>query len=53
MTADAFGGWHMVTNVQSGGGLYAQRIVTRKHYDMDGAKQLARQAAGLEAPVHA
>ena len=53
MTADAFGGWHMVTNVQSGGGLYAQRIVTRKHYDMDGAKQLAREAAGLEAPVHA
>jgi 4-hydroxybutyryl-CoA dehydratase / vinylacetyl-CoA-Delta-isomerase len=51
MTADAFGGWHFVTNVQSGGGLYAQRIVTRKHYDMDGAKQMAREAAGIEAPA--
>jgi 4-hydroxybutyryl-CoA dehydratase / vinylacetyl-CoA-Delta-isomerase len=51
MTADAFGGWHLVTNVQSGGGLYAQRIVTRKHYDMDAAKQLARHAAGMETPA--
>lgn len=46
LTADAFGGWHLVTNVQSGGGLYAQRIVTRKHYDMEAAKALAREAAG-------
>lgn len=50
LTADAFGGWHLVTNVQSGGGLYAQRIVTRKHYDMANAKALARKAAGLEHP---
>jgi 4-hydroxybutyryl-CoA dehydratase/vinylacetyl-CoA-Delta-isomerase len=48
LTADAFGGWHLVTNVQSGGGLYAQRNVTRKHYDMERAKALARHAAGLE-----
>lgn len=53
MTADAFGGWHLVTNVQAGGGLYAQRIVTRKHYDMDAAKAMAREAAGLDAPVNA
>jgi 4-hydroxybutyryl-CoA dehydratase/vinylacetyl-CoA-Delta-isomerase len=53
MTADAFGGWHLVTNVQAGGGLYAQRIVTRKHYDMEGAKAMAREAAGLDAPVPA
>lgn len=47
MTADAFGGWQLVTMMQSGGGLYAQRLVTRKHYDMDRAKQLALRAAGL------
>lgn len=52
-TADGFGGWHLVTNVQSGGGLYAQRIVTRKHYDMKRAKALARKAAGLDAPAEA
>jgi 4-hydroxybutyryl-CoA dehydratase / vinylacetyl-CoA-Delta-isomerase len=53
LTADAFGGWHAVTNVQSGGGLYAQRIVTRKHYDMKRAKALARRAAGLDRPLAA
>lgn len=47
MTADAYGGWHLVTNIQSGGGLFAQRLVTRKHYDMEWAKTLARKAAGL------
>jgi 4-hydroxybutyryl-CoA dehydratase/vinylacetyl-CoA-Delta-isomerase len=53
LTADGFGGWHLVTNVQSGGGLYAQRIVTRKHYDMENAKALARRAAGLGSEVAA
>ncbi|MFS2291154.1 MAG: 4-hydroxyphenylacetate 3-hydroxylase [Actinomadura sp.] len=48
-TADAYGGWHLVTNLQSGGGLFAQRLVTRKHYDMDRAKALARKAAGLSS----
>ncbi|WP_137294468.1 4-hydroxyphenylacetate 3-hydroxylase N-terminal domain-containing protein [Nocardioides dongxiaopingii] len=47
LTADAYGGWKLVTNIQAGGGLYAQRIVTRKHYDLDGAKQAALQTAGL------
>ena len=46
-TADAYGGWHAVTNIQSGGGLFAQRLVTRRHYDMDRAKALAFKAAGL------
>jgi 4-hydroxybutyryl-CoA dehydratase/vinylacetyl-CoA-Delta-isomerase len=46
-TADAYGGWHHVTNIQSGGGLFAQRLVTRRHYDMDRAKHLAFRAAGL------
>ncbi len=49
-TADAFGGWHLVTNLQSGGGLFAQRLVTRRHYDMERAKSFARHAAGLDDP---
>ncbi|MQA15552.1 MAG: 4-hydroxyphenylacetate 3-hydroxylase [Pseudonocardiaceae bacterium] len=47
LTADAYGGWHAVTNLQSGGGLFAQRLVTRKHYDMDRALSHARNVAGL------
>ncbi|MFS3130219.1 4-hydroxyphenylacetate 3-hydroxylase N-terminal domain-containing protein [Nocardioides sp. Bht2] len=46
-TADAYGGWQLVTMIQSGGGLYAQRIVARKHYDMENAKALGRKLAGL------
>lgn len=46
-TADAYGGWQLVTMLQSGGGLYAQRLVARKHYDMDKAKDLAKKLAGL------
>jgi len=47
LTADAYGGWKFVTNLQAGGGLYAQRIVTRRHYDLEAAKQKALKAAGL------
>lgn len=47
LTADALGGWRQVTNLQSGGGLHAQRIVTRRHYDLEGAKRRALAAAGL------
>ena len=47
LTADSYGGWQLVTNIQAGGGLYAQRIVTRKHYDLDGAKRAALAVAGL------
>ena len=36
-----------MTNIQAGGGLYAQRIVTRRHYDLDGAKRAALAVAGL------
>ncbi|WP_235737677.1 4-hydroxyphenylacetate 3-hydroxylase N-terminal domain-containing protein [Nocardioides alcanivorans] len=46
-TADAYGGWQQVTMIQSGGGLFAQRLVARKHYDMDKAKKLALDLAGL------
>ncbi|WP_214404287.1 4-hydroxyphenylacetate 3-hydroxylase N-terminal domain-containing protein [Pseudonocardia lacus] len=48
-TADAYGGWHLVTNIQSGGGLYAQRLVTRRNYDLDRARALALKAAGLSS----
>ncbi len=47
LTADAYGGWKFVTNLQAGGGLYAQRIVTRRHYDLEGAKRKALSVAGL------
>jgi 4-hydroxybutyryl-CoA dehydratase/vinylacetyl-CoA-Delta-isomerase len=50
LTADAYGGWHLVTNIQSGGGLFAQRLVTRRHYDMARAKAVARRVAGLDQP---
>ena len=53
LTADSYGGWRQVTNIQAGGGLYAQRIVTRKHYDLDRARNLALHAAGMtEDDVH-
>jgi len=48
MVADAFGGWHYVTSVQAGGGLYAQRIVTRKHYPMDEVVAMVRETVGLD-----
>jgi 4-hydroxybutyryl-CoA dehydratase/vinylacetyl-CoA-Delta-isomerase len=53
LTADSYGGWRLVTNIQAGGGLYAQRIVTRKHYNLENAKRMALAAAGLdESDVH-
>lgn len=48
LTADSLGGWHAVTNIQAGGGLYAQRIVSRLHYDMDRAKAAALKTARME-----
>ena len=47
-TADALGGWSAVTNIQAGGGLYAQRIVSRLHYDLDGAKAQALKFAHMD-----
>ena len=46
--ADAYGGWKFVTNIQAGGGLYAQRIVSRLHYDMSKAKETALRTAHME-----
>ena len=47
LTADTYGGWKSISIIQAGGGLFAQGIVTRKHYDLEGAKQKAMDAAGL------
>lgn len=52
-TADGFGGWNAVTSLQAGGGLYAQRIVSRVHYDMDRAKRTALKVGGLTEFVDA
>ena len=52
LTADSYGGWKFVTNIQAGGGLYAQRIVTRKHYDLEGAKRKALRLAGMLREAH-
>jgi len=50
LTADAYGGWKAVTNVQAGGGLY-QCIVTRRYYDLKGAKEKALRIAAIMAKV--
>jgi 4-hydroxybutyryl-CoA dehydratase/vinylacetyl-CoA-Delta-isomerase len=47
-TADQYGGWQLVTFLQAGGGLFAQQLVAKNHYDMNNAKSLARSVAGLE-----
>ena len=49
ITADRFGGWELVTTIQSGGGLTAQKIVTYRTYDLEAAKALARKEAGIDA----
>lgn len=46
-TADAYGGWHAATNVLSGGGLYAQRIVASSHFDVEAARSMALDDAGI------
>jgi 4-hydroxybutyryl-CoA dehydratase/vinylacetyl-CoA-Delta-isomerase len=42
-TADAYGGWAYATGQLAGGGQYAQRLVTMRHFDMQYAKGLARR----------
>lgn len=42
-TADAYGGWSYATEQLAGGGQYAQRLVTMRHFDMQHAKSLARR----------
>jgi 4-hydroxybutyryl-CoA dehydratase/vinylacetyl-CoA-Delta-isomerase len=48
IAADASAGNRQVTYMHGGGGLYAQRLVARRHYDMSRAKRLALAAAGLD-----
>lgn len=47
LTADTYGGWEYVTNIQAGGGLAAQKIVTYRSYDLAGACELAKKKAGI------
>jgi 4-hydroxybutyryl-CoA dehydratase / vinylacetyl-CoA-Delta-isomerase len=49
-TADGVGAWQLVTMLQAGGGLYAQRVVATKHYDMEHARTLGFKVAGITAP---
>ena len=43
LTADTYGGWIAVTESLAGGGQYAQRLVTLRHFDLNEAKALARK----------
>jgi 4-hydroxybutyryl-CoA dehydratase/vinylacetyl-CoA-Delta-isomerase len=47
LTADAYGGWELVTTIQAGGGLAAQKIVTYRNYDLTDAMDAAKEAAGI------
>jgi 4-hydroxybutyryl-CoA dehydratase/vinylacetyl-CoA-Delta-isomerase len=47
LTADAYGGWHLVTTLQAGGGLVAQRIMMNRTYDLERARKKAKKAAGI------
>jgi hypothetical protein len=37
-----------VTESLAGGGQYAQRLVTLRHFDLNHAKSLARRACGID-----
>jgi 4-hydroxybutyryl-CoA dehydratase/vinylacetyl-CoA-Delta-isomerase len=50
LAASEFSAHRAVAKLHGGGGLYAQRVVTRGRYDLERAKRLALEAAGLEAP---
>ena len=47
LTITPTGVYQTVVKLLSGGGLYAQRIVTRGRYDMERAKRVAMAAAGM------
>jgi 4-hydroxybutyryl-CoA dehydratase/vinylacetyl-CoA-Delta-isomerase len=50
-TGGAGGTWNAVALLQSGGGLYAQRIVTAGRYDMAKAKKAALETAHITEPA--
>ncbi len=45
-----YAGHHAVSTIQAGGGLFAQRVVTRSRYHMAKARQMALDKAGLDDP---
>ena len=45
LTSDAFGGWNMITTLQSGGGLKAQRVMMNRSFDLRDATRRALDAA--------
>jgi 4-hydroxybutyryl-CoA dehydratase/vinylacetyl-CoA-Delta-isomerase len=47
VTAEAYGGWLMITSLQGGGGLTAQRVMMNRSYDLVAAKKRALSAAGV------
>jgi 4-hydroxybutyryl-CoA dehydratase/vinylacetyl-CoA-Delta-isomerase len=49
-TAGANGSWASIAQLLSGGGLYAQRIVSAGRYDLNAAKQQALGAAHMTGP---
>ncbi len=51
VTASSTGGYRASANLLSGGGLFAQRVVTRGRYNMERAKGLALDLAGLPRPA--
>ena len=48
--ASGYAGHHAVSTIQAGGGLFAQRVVTRSRYDMAKARRMALEKSGLEEP---
>ncbi len=48
--ASGYSGHQAVSTIQAGGGLFAQRVVTRSRYDMDKARAMALAKAGLDDP---
>ena len=46
-TAGAHGSWQEIALLLSGGGLHAQRVVSRGHYDIGAAKKMALEYAGM------
>jgi 4-hydroxybutyryl-CoA dehydratase/vinylacetyl-CoA-Delta-isomerase len=48
--ASGYAGHSAVSTIQAGGGLFAQRVVTRSRYDLAKARQMALAKAGLSDP---
>ncbi|HEV8296367.1 MAG TPA: 4-hydroxyphenylacetate 3-hydroxylase N-terminal domain-containing protein [Acidimicrobiales bacterium] len=51
VTASEWSGHWQAATILGGGGLFAQRVVATKHYDMDRAKAIAIEEIGLARPV--